>query len=237
MHDIVSPVGLAWNRYCNDGHSKDDLYYDTAHPTHKASYLNGAVIFATIFKTDPTNINYTGGYADAQYLRQIAWETVTEASNWAECNMPAFTPEIHVNGNVLSTDNVYSTYQWYELPEQITGANEYVYSVEHSGIYFVEVTDANLCKLRSKAQMYGFATNINNKNAVRLNIYPNPVCESIIIDSDIKINKVEILDMKGRIIKTLEGNSVNVIDIPGLNSGEYIVRVNNIFTHKIIVKK
>lgn len=237
MHDIVTPVGLAWNRYCNDGHSKDDLYYDTAHPTAKASFLNGAVIFATIFKMDPSQVNYTGGYSDASYLKQIAWETVVDATYWSECNMPSITPDINVNDNVLSVTNTYNSYQWYEMPNQIQGANSQTYTINHDGVYFVEVTDNDGCKQRSKVDTYSYTTTSVNKISLsnNANIYPNPANNYFYVKTKTG-ESVSISDICGKNIMNIKANT-NIIKVStqNLNPGIYFVNTLN-KTTKLIVE-
>ncbi|UKB85024.1 T9SS type A sorting domain-containing protein [Chryseobacterium sp. MEBOG06] len=62
----------------------------------------------------------------------------------------------------------------------------------------------------------------NDKNAV--SIYPNPVKETLLIQSKNEVTKVEIYDAAGRIVTSTgtKGNAVNVSDLP---KGNYIIKI------------
>jgi len=73
----------------------------------------------------------------------------------------------------------------------------------------------------------------------RLRIFPNPVVDHITIDqSNISISKIEIIDMKGKLIKNENYNySPLYIDISDLPVGQYIIKIvtnENIITEKFI---
>ena len=72
----------------------------------------------------------------------------------------------------------------------------------------------------------------NNKT---LFIYPNPSNNNFTITTkEIIINKIEILDLNGQVLKTeLLTNNINVKD---LFSGVYLIRINDKFIRKIIVQ-
>jgi hypothetical protein len=53
---------------------------DRRHPTVAGSYLGACVILATLYGINPVGNKARSGLADADaaYLQQVAWETVTE---------------------------------------------------------------------------------------------------------------------------------------------------------------
>ena len=221
---IVSPVGLAWNRYCNDGNSKNDLYYDTAHPTSKASFLNAAVIFASIFKMNISGLGYTGGYSDAAYLNQIAYETVMDNTIFSETSLDEYTPEISFVANEISVDNTFPSYQWYLSPSQVEDATNQSYTIQATGWYFAEVTDANSCKLRSEILSYEYVASVNAltmQNEIVL--FPNPACSTINIEGLNDSSKIQIINIQGQILKQFD--SMPIIDIDDLPSGFYTIRI------------
>jgi hypothetical protein len=71
-----------------------------------------------------------------------------------------------------------------------------------------------------------------------LRIYPNPVGDELYIQSEKPIEKIEILDIAGRvIIDNVPLTSNNLINVSGLPEGAYFVRVfvdNQSITKKII---
>ena len=74
----------------------------------------------------------------------------------------------------------------------------------------------------------------NNQTDDNISIYSNPSKKEILIKSDIKIDYVDIIDLKGIKIKSLkvENNRVNVESI---NTGIYILKIN--FNGQFVVKK
>ena len=71
------------------------------------------------------------------------------------------------------------------------------------------------------------------KNEIEINVYPNPTNNRITVDSDVKIESVQLIGMNGQIInKQLDNN--NRIDLSELTSGVYIL---NIFTNEGVVRK
>jgi hypothetical protein len=76
----VAPVGLAWARANVDRPALDLFLGDREHPNVHGTYLATCVVYATIFKRDPTPLTYlpAGISADeGRFLRSVAWATVT----------------------------------------------------------------------------------------------------------------------------------------------------------------
>lgn len=66
-----------------------------------------------------------------------------------------------------------------------------------------------------------------------LNIYPNPTTNYFTIEN-IEVINVDIYDSKGLLVQKTLNN--NIINIEHLSSGNYIIIINNKFTHNIIKK-
>ena len=79
-------------------------------------------------------------------------------------------------------------------------------------------------------------TNIDDAISIdySANIYPNPTSTLLFIDSKLKVQSINVLDLTSKLIKTvtLKNNSVNVADLP---AGIYFVQL--ITNDKIITKK
>jgi hypothetical protein len=73
----------------------------------------------------------------------------------------------------------------------------------------------------------------------KIDIYPNPTTEYIYINSNVEISKVELYDINGRIINSVERN-INNLYLKELIAGVYVLKIfekNGIIsTHKIIKK-
>jgi len=77
----VAPVGLAWRRATQRRPDLTLLAPDGEHPSIHGTYLATAVVYATVLAKNPTGISYApAGVAaeDAQFLQNVAWETVQE---------------------------------------------------------------------------------------------------------------------------------------------------------------
>jgi hypothetical protein len=75
---FVVPAG---NAFANSIKSRADINLydpDKRHPSLAGTYLGAATVLATVYKVNPTTVNYNAGLpADvAAHLRQVAWDTV-----------------------------------------------------------------------------------------------------------------------------------------------------------------
>lgn len=64
---------------------------------------------------------------------------------------------------------------------------------------------------------------INGASTTDFAIYPNPVKNTLFIDCQQQIEKVEIFDMQGKSVAKMQG--AKNVDVAGLNKGSYILRV------------
>ena len=68
----------------------------------------------------------------------------------------------------------------------------------------------------------------------KVQLYPNPTQDVLNIKSDKEILNVQIIDMQGKLVKTVF--AINQLDIRALPKGVYVVRVETsegIFTEKV----
>lgn len=80
------------------------------------------------------------------------------------------------------------------------------------------------------------AINEFNPNSILVSIYPNPSHHFLNISSRFVIDKIELFDVTGKVIKVVEGNSKEIqVTISELSSGMYFVKVYT--EHGIVVKK
>ncbi|MCH2199269.1 MAG: T9SS type A sorting domain-containing protein [Flavobacteriales bacterium] len=70
--------------------------------------------------------------------------------------------------------------------------------------------------------------NIEEVNSIGLNMFPNPATTSLNLTADQNIEYVEIFDMNGRIIESININATRAeIDVEAWNTGVYTVRVQS----------
>jgi hypothetical protein len=80
----VAPVGLAWQSALSRRPTLALYAGDREHPTMAGTYLATAVVYATVFNSNPEMLEYRpGGISadEAAFLRRIAWEAVQRWAN------------------------------------------------------------------------------------------------------------------------------------------------------------
>jgi len=80
----------------------------------------------------------------------------------------------------------------------------------------------------------------SNSELIKVNIYPNPASESVLVDVNKSGTKIEILNTIGKVVFTKASSSLkNNLDVSSLSSGVYFIRItegNSMFTKKLIIK-
>ncbi|WP_207893756.1 T9SS type A sorting domain-containing protein [Tenacibaculum sp. M341] len=109
--------------------------------------------------------------------------------------------------------------------------NSYIHSIGE--IYIASESNTNKISsgIINIASEINFITlsidNIDNPvNALETKIFPNPTKRSLTISINKKINRVEILDLKGRKLKSYFINN-DKIDISDLSTGLYFIKFPN----------
>ncbi len=145
----------------------------------------------------------------------------------------------HDSGTLTSNqDN--AVYQWIDCSsfENIEGASYQSFSPESSGNYAVWVT-YNSCTELSECFDYTLS-NIENKDASQISVYPNPLKGSLLnINGSVIIKKIELYTTKGQLLESITPNSQSYILDFKQNSGVYILSVEDIQgnIHRIKVVK
>jgi hypothetical protein len=100
-----------------------------------------------------------------------------------------------------------------------------------------KLTTEEIQMLNNGPKGYNCATSINNIDYVNFTIYPNPITETLIIQTDIAIERVEIYNMLGQLVQS-ESNTKNV-NVSKLSAGLYTVKVTTDAGVKVqkVVKK
>ena len=151
--------------------------------------------------------------------------------------------DFHLQLNQTSALNDNHFFRLY-VPVQLIGTNDTLNlklnnQVNHQSynydINFIVDTvifdpDLHLISKNSSTQL-----NITNIKNTKINIYPNPANDVLIIESTFKIDKIKIIDINGACIKIpISENKINLSSLP---KGIYIVNIQTsktIFTKKII---
>ncbi|MEI8085300.1 MAG: T9SS type A sorting domain-containing protein [Paludibacter sp.] len=98
------------------------------------------------------------------------------------------------------------------------------------------ITKGDTANLYYIAVVNNNSTAVQNVEASKLSIYPNPVNNSLSITSKDEIEKIDIYNLTGVLLKHIEAK-FKTIDMSNLNKGSYLVKVytqQGIITQKII---
>jgi hypothetical protein len=110
------------------------------------------------------------------------------------------------------------SYSWNDSNNQTESLAVYL----NSGWYMVEITDVNGCQLTDSV-FVDANSNINEGNLNPISINPNPTRD--ILKLSLSVEKVEIMDFHGRIVKVIENS--DKLDVNSLATGNYILRLTN----------
>jgi hypothetical protein len=132
---------------------------------------------------------------------------------------------IAVTGQTLSVGEPNGTYQWFDCNamSEIVGETNQNFIALEGGSYSCHFSvngcvDSTICETIS-------GVGLDVKHVVELSIYPNPVQNELFVALESgQITKMDILDLSGKSVKSIDGNLVNV-NISDLNNGIYILKV------------
>jgi hypothetical protein len=134
------------------------------------------------------------------------------------------------SGDTLTATETGATYQWVTcsagpIYTPIGGETSQSYLVTAIGSYAVEVTK-NGCTLRSACvDVTSLSTDSFNLNA--LQVYPNPVINTLSIRYTEEITTISVYDLSGRLVKQVTPNQTEAqVDMSELAAAMYIVKVN-----------
>jgi len=247
-YQIIAPIGPAWITAINNYSNVNLWAQDSAHPSLAGSYLTACVLYATIFKKDPTNLTYTGGLnpIDAHYYRSIAYSKVLDSLHI--CNIDSYTPTFTFSNDTLYSGSGYSSYKWFNGNNLIQTTSVNYFKINTQGTFHVVVVDSNGCE-RKSFELLCIPTSANSliTDNFETCIYPNPSkgIVNIKFKQSFKDMNIRILNIDGQILFSeiindiYEGN-IREINLNNLPEGIYILQLQNARynkIHKIVLQK
>ncbi len=227
MHQVVSPIGIAWKRAIVALPTVNLWSADSTHESLEGAYLTACVIYSTIFRLNPENIRFTGGVdtAAARQMRIIAWQTVTDSMG--NNNLTSITIPLSVSGSVLTATGTYHGYQWFKNDTLIAGATSAAYTTIGASCYRVTGLDSSGCEVRSMPYCFAAATQLAaDPTSSVTNVYPNP-CENVLhLHTTIADARAVITDISGKVVKEIVlANRETIVPMADVHPGIYIVTV------------
>jgi choice-of-anchor B domain-containing protein len=182
---------------------------DLDNPVYKGEYFGTTPAIdhnGYIIGNDMFLASYTAGLRILNTANITTTNTLTEVGYF----------DTYPSTNAAQFNGVWNTYPFYP-------SGSIIMSDINTGLFIVKKSAS-------------LATNNFEKNDFKLS--PNPAQNIVTIESNTKIEKIEIFDILGKLVMTdtnLYTKFMN-LDISKLNSGIYVVKVNNASSLKLVVK-
>jgi hypothetical protein len=244
---IIAPIGPAWLVSMNNNPGINLWSSDSTHPSLEGSYLTACVLFATIFKKDPSNLTFTAGInsSDAQNLRNIAYPKVIDSLH--VCNLDYFSPGIYLNTDTLVTDTGYTYYNWYKNDSLIQSTSSGFFKINSNGVYTAGCVDASDCE-RKSFEINAIITSVDDPaDKAGISVFPVPAENIIYIKSEQAIDEltISVFNIEGqtiysrRIPDIIKGSTTS-LELSNFSDGIYFIQLqskNFIMHKKIIIRK
>lgn len=163
--------------------------------------------------------NDAGGCSSAASVRPIT------------VNAQPAKPTVTWNGTQLTTASGLATYKWYLNNVLISGANANTYAPTSSGLYKVEVSNANTC-INTSDEFNLVLTSLSDVivEGSKIQVFPNPVNEKLVLkvtQQSVKKMSMTILTADGKIVYADQiQNGLIEINTQHFAAGFYLVRIN-----------
>lgn len=174
-----------------------------------------------------TNASYVAKMPGNYVVKTTKFNCTVSSPGTNVSQVPAPTPTITKNINVLSTAGNYVWYKWYVDGTILPNDTFSTCIAKVAGTYTVKVSNGGCSATASGVDITASeaATSVNSMgytNAIR--IYPNPVTSSVHIASPIAV-KANITTVDGKIL--LQGDATTEYDMSSFANGMYIIRITD----------
>lgn len=158
----------------------------------------------------PTTVSKLEATATSSTVK-LTWDNATD-------NIAILYYNIYQNGALIA-DSLYAkesgnTYSFKNLAD-----GNYTFAIETVDNF------ANVSAEKASATVAVSTVSANNISNSILEVYPNPVGSELTIKGMENISKIDVIGLKGNVIKTFEGSSK--INVSGLLKGAYILKVQS----------
>ncbi|MBL0020560.1 MAG: T9SS type A sorting domain-containing protein [Bacteroidetes bacterium] len=223
--------------------------------TCAGGFSNGSVAISVIGGCETYNYHWSNGATSQNLLNATAGTftvTVTDANACTSSQsasivvFPSFSPSFSSQGNLLVSDQTWSSYQWMLNGLPISGANSATYLASSAGFYGLTALDSNGCAGVGPTQFLTFV-GVDNQLADAANffVYPNPTSGNLEIKFEAPATglvKIVFFDALGKEIRAESIRKTATqfetsLDLSNLASGPYFLRVmmgNVALTRKVI---
>lgn len=149
--------------------------------------------------------------------------------------IPVIDTSVTVNNHTLTANSTSATYQWINCTNgdsAVIGATLQSFTVLEDGDYAVVVTKGNCSDTSSCHRITTLTTDVQQYgNNPEIRVYPNPVSNSITIQSSDKIRRVSVFNMLGAL---MQEENENAFSVQQLAAGVYTFKVTTANGNAII---
>ena len=134
---------------------------------------------------------------------------------------------VEVDENTLSSTTNATSYQWIDCDTNlpIPGATSNSYTPDASGAFALAVSDGTCVDTSECIAL--IHTSIDEFENLGLKVYPNPVSDFMILENpkNVQFENIQILNTQGILVKTIQPNLNNRIEVATLSNGYYFMKV------------
>lgn len=168
--------------------------------------------------------------AQGWYQLQLTDDKGCVLTDSFEVSFSKTLPEIVMVGDSLMTTAI-GTYQWFENGNPIDSARDFYIIPQQSGLYQVEVTDVDDCKLLSAVYELNISSLKGNNSIETFQLYPNPFSGSVTIKLSKNISSergnIRVFDLNGRVVLEEKKRNLNIpISLKKLSTGIYFIELS-----------
>lgn len=235
----VAPVGAVWREIIADSVPGLNLYTaDESHPSLAGSYVAACTFYASIFHRSPVGSSYTAGLAPgtATYIQEMTEAIVFDSlTTWLIDTTSAeagFTLTTDSMGNVTvqnTSANALVSYNFgdgtistdtnathnYAATDTMVSVSQIVYKQ----CSFDTLTQNIQVRFAIADTSTDTSTYIPDVATAEINIYPNPACNMVHLNSSTAIDRIELFNLSG--VKVLSNTTANSIDVSTIPAGIY----------------
>ncbi len=127
---------------------------------------------------------------------------------------------------VITANQTGATYRWLDCNNNdavIPGETGMNYTPTTTGDYACEITLNGCSEITACTYVFNSSVGVDDVQNQSFNVYPNPTSSQITI-SNLSISEVNIINVSGKVVKTVATNEIDVSDLP---SGMYILRIQS----------
>lgn len=232
LKEIVSPIGIAWNRVMDSIPPIELWSPDEAHPSLEGSYVTAATIYATIFRSNFDSARFDAGINPrfAETMRRTAFKVVMDSL--VPTALSAQTLSLTAGPAALTAGTGFRTYEWYRNGARVSSGPLNTYTPTANGCYQVIGADAMGCKKRSAVLCFNRTAapaGLGTLAAGSVQLFPNPTSGAVTIGFNIPVQDVSVTvyDAKGSIVheQQLGTGAQFRCDLGALPAGLYQLRI------------